>query len=276
MIYHPLAIRAIPSWRYRFRLHMLRPGWLAAFVIVFVFSHGAASAEAPQPLPPESLNWQGDPNAPDLSGVWQRIPSEAASAVKSAAGWQPWPPPLKGPFAVLWKKRVQQAAAGQRVDDPVRGCLPPGMPRYMTGTMGPLLIIQMPGRVTLYRDNAPVRRIWVDGRANPKTADLEYFSDGNAIGHYEGADLVTEVVGIKDEPIDATGVPHSGKLKITERFHRVDSQSLRVDLTLTDADALSRPMRASVLYKALNDPRWEPKEFICHPVSDYHPEFYVR
>ena len=112
--------------------------------------------------PPEALSWHGDANAPDISGVWVRADVPAGSGSKE--GWTPWAPPLKGAFADTWKKRVADAAAGTRTDDPIRSCLPPGMPRYMTGTNNELLIVQTPGRVIMYRDGDPVRRIWLDGR----------------------------------------------------------------------------------------------------------------
>ena len=234
-------------------------------------------AQVPAPLPAEKLSWYGDLSAPDISGVWVRDSAASQSNSLSKEGWLPWPPPLKGSFAAAWKKTVAAAAAGARKDDPIQRCLPPGMPRYMTGTNSPLLIIQTPGRVMLYRDNAPVRRIWLDGRGNPSADDLEAFSNGNAAGHYVGKDLVTEVVGIKLQPIDGSGVPHGDKLKIVERFHRVDADTLKVAVTLTDADAFSRPMSSSVVFKAYKgDTPWEPREFVCVPETDYHPDYYVH
>ena len=223
----------------------------------------------------DRLSWYGDPKAPDLSGVWVRADAQGAAS-ESREGWLPWPPPLKPPFAETWKKRVAEAAAGTRTDDPVRGCLPPGMPRFDTGTNGPMLIVQTPGRATLYRDGIPVRRIWLDGRPLPAAADLESFSNGNAIGHYEGSDLVTEVKGVKDQPLDATGIPHSDALTITERFHRIDANRLSVKVVATDPVAFTRPMTSVVVYTALRDPSWEPREFLCTPQADYHPDKYVR
>ena len=243
-------------------------------VAVFLCAWGVqASAQPPAPSPPEHLSWYGDPSAPDISGVWVRQPS-AGSASKE--GWSPWPPPLKPPFDAKWKTRVAQAQAGARTDDPIQACLPPGMPRFVTGAKGPLLILQTPGRVMMYRDGDPVRRIWLDGHPFPAAKDLESFSNGNARGRYDGRDLVTEVIGIKDEPIDGTGVPHSDDLKITERYQRVDAGTLRVEITLTDPTAYSRPMTDTVIYKALNNPSWEPKEFICTPKTNYDPDAYIH
>ena len=247
--------------------------WRAALALAAALAVPAATGA--QTSAPEKLSWYGDPKAPTLSGVWVRVDTPV-SANASKEGWGPWPPPLKGKFAETYRKRVADAAAGTRTDDPITSCLPPGMPRYMTGTRSELLVIQTPGRVTMYRDSAPVRRIWLDGRPFPAARDLESFSNGNARGRYEGQDLVTEVVGLKDEPIDATGVPHSDDLKISERLHRVDADTLHVTVTLTDPTAYTRPMVSTVTYRLSDDPRWEPHEFICTPKTDYHPDTYVH
>ena len=246
-------------------------GVLAA--LAFLVPGLQASAQPPAPSPPERLSCYGDPSAPDISGVWVRQPSNGSG---SKEGWEPWPPPLKPPFEAKWKARVADAAAGKRTDDPVQACLPPGMPRFMTGVKTPLLILQTPGRVMMYRDGEPVRRIWLDGHPFPDAKDLESFFNGTARGHYEGKDLVTEVVGVKDQPIDGTGVPHSDDLKIAERIRRLDGDTLRVEVTLTDPTAYARPLTDTVIYKALKDPTWEPREFLCTPKTDYHPDVYIR
>ena len=151
---------------------------ISAAVMAGVLALGApARAQAPLPLPAERLSWYGDPSAPDISGVWVRdaAADQAAAggaASKSKEGWTPWPPPLKPEFLATWQKRVADSAAGKRVDDPVRGCLPPGMPRFITGANNPLLIIQTPGRITMYRDGSPVRRVWLDGQPLPPIDDL--------------------------------------------------------------------------------------------------------
>ncbi len=235
---------------------------------------GSVSAQTVAPLPRETLSWNGDVKVPDVSGVWVRDDTSSTSA-GSREGWLPWPPPLKPAFAAKWQKRVADAANGTRTDDPVSGCQPPGMPRFMTGSTKPLLILQTPGRVMLYRDGSPVRRVWLDGRPQPAAKDLENFYNGNSMGRFVGSDLVTDVRGFKDLPIDATGVPHSDDLKIVERIRRVAPDTLRVEVTLTDSTAYLRPMTSVVTYKS-GDPAWEPGEFICTPQKDYHPELYVR
>ena len=231
-------------------------------------------AQVPAVMPPESLNWHGDAKAPDLAGVWVRVDTDAKPGV-TKEGW-PSSPPLKPAFMEIWRKRVADAAAGTRTDDPVRGCLPPGMPRYVTGTNSPMLLMQLQGLVVMYRYSIPFRRIWLTGVKLPDPKEREDFFEGNAIGHYEGSDLVTEVVGMKDLPIDGTGIPHSPDLKIAERYHRVDATTLQVKVTLTDPTAYTKPMTSTVTYKLYPKPRWEIDEFVCTPVTDYHPQDYVR
>lgn len=251
--------------------HTMKRSFVLVAAAAFVAPSGA---QVPAPAQPAKLDWHGDPKAPDIAGVWIRADPQTPGVSKE--GWGPWPPPLKGEFAETWRKRVADAAAATRTDDPVQACLPAGMPRFVTGMTGPMLILQTPGRVMLYRDGIPVRRVWLDGRPLPAEKDLESFSNGNATGRYVGDALVTQIAGIKDQPIDATGVPHSDALRVSERYRRVDADTLQVEVTLTDPQAYSRPVKSTVVYKKYGDPLWEPKEFLCTPKTDYHPERYVR
>jgi hypothetical protein len=249
---------------------------LAALVANFLLAGPSLAQEPPSPLPAEQLNWHGDPAAPNMSGVWVRAEDQGYRPGVSKEGWAPWPAPLKGAFLASWRKRVADAAAGKPWGDPVVGCVAPGMPRFIAAATTPLLIMQSYQRVTMYRDGDTVRRIWLDGRTYPAPADLEPFPKGTSIGSYEGQDLVVEGRGFKDMPLDSTGLPHSDQMRIVERYHRADAQTLTVQITVTDPEALSRPITSSVTYKALNDPLWEPKEFICKPKTDYHPERYIH
>lgn len=246
-----------------------------AMMLPLLAGHAMAQAPKPAPTPAEHLSWYGDPKAPNLSGVWVRAGS-AASPSASKEGWLPWPPPLTAPFAAIWKARVANAAEGKRTDDPIRNCLPAGMPRFITGTNAPLLIMQTPGRVVLYHDGMPVRRVWLNPSALPRPEDIESYSNGNATGRYEGADLVTAIVGVKDQPVDSTGIPHSDDMTIVERFHRVDAKTLTVEVTLTDPLAYTAPLTTKVTYHPLNQPLWEPTEFLCNPVTNYYPDVYVH
>ena len=47
-------------------------------------------------------------------------------------------------------------------------------------------------------------------------------------------------------------------------------------ITLMDPAAYSEPMMTTVRYAALEDSAWEPHEFICTPVTNYHPDVYIQ
>ena len=250
-------------------------GLMVGAILICAGWSDAALAERPAAAtPPQTLSWFGDPGSPDVSGVWARADGNAADA--SREGWTPWPPPLIGEFAKTWQNRVAQDAAGTRTDDPVVACLPAGMPRYITGMNGPLLIVQTPRRVSMSRDYGPPRRVWLDGRSLPAPEEVEQFFAGNSVGRYEGGVLVVDTIGVKNQPIDSTGVPHSDEVKIEERYQRIDAATLRVQVTVTDALALSKPMRTVVSYRAITDPLWELQDRQCVPKTGYFPELFVK
>ena len=146
----------------------------------------------------------------------------------------------------------------------------------MTGATGRLLIVQTPGRVTMSRAGVPVRRIWTDGRPLPAARNMEQFFGGNSVGRYDSGSLVTEVTGLRDQPLDATGIPHSDDLRLVERIRRTGPATLVVDVTATDPTAFTAPMTTHVTYTAVADREWYPREVLCTPDKDYHPDAYVH
>ena len=42
-------------------------------------------------------------------------------------------------FHSVWRKRVTDGTTGTRTGDPIRACLPPGMPHFIAGSTTPLL-----------------------------------------------------------------------------------------------------------------------------------------
>jgi hypothetical protein len=110
------------------------------------------------------------------------------------------------------------------------------------------------------------RTIYTDGRKHP--ADLDLTFQGDSIGQWEGGTLVVETVGLKENlgltlatrgPVPA----HSAKLRILERMHLdpKDSDSLVVEMTLEDPDALVEPYEQTLTYKRDRDQML--LEFVC-------------
>jgi hypothetical protein len=82
-----------------------------------------------------------------------------------------------------------------------------------------------------------MRRIFIDGRPHPQDLDASF--NGHSIGHFEGKVLVVDTVGLRaDTPIDV-GMPHSARLRVTERIWLADHDTLRDEITLIDPEAFT-------------------------------------
>jgi hypothetical protein len=88
------------------------------------------------------------------------------------------------------------------------------------------------------------RPIWTDGRPLPTDADPTWY--GYAIGHWEGDDtFVVQSTGFNEKTwLGPTGFPHSEEMRTTERYHRVDHDTILYDLTVTDPMAYTKPIVA--------------------------------
>jgi hypothetical protein len=169
--------------------------------------------------------------------------------------------PVVVPFTALGKKFFDHATETHSKDDPEGFCLPPGVPRMMY-TPYPTEIFQMPDRILfIYEGGAHVWRIiWMDGRQQPKDPNPNYL--GYSIGHWEGDTLVVDTIGMNDRTwLDAAGHPHGEKLRVTEKFTRPDSNTLRLEATIDDPDYYTKPW--SVVTTATWQPGQELMEYIC-------------
>ena len=126
-------------------------------------------------------------------------------------------------------------------DWPPRHCLPFGPAESLTGTYR---IIQSPTMVALLL-NAEVgddyRQIFLDGRELPKDPNPTW--RGYSVGHWEGDTLVVESAGFNDRSwLDMAGHPHSERLRVTERFHRIDFGHIDFQVTFDDPETMTRPL----------------------------------
>jgi hypothetical protein len=182
----------------------------------------------------------------DLTGIWIN---------QGGIGWTPGVPPgrnqnppLTPAYAKLWETHLANAAAGKPTGDPTASCLPPGMPRIMTMTY-PMEITLTPDRVTVYAEwQEQVRRIFMDGR--PLPAEPESTFNGESVGHWEGDVLVATSFGFRLETnLESSGLPKSDKAIAYERIWLADDDTLRDEITLVDAVALSKPWTVTKTYK---------------------------
>ena len=144
-----------------------------------------------------------------------------------------------------WSKdqmKVRMANGGR--DDPHAHCMPPNYPRAWTLPQY-TKIVQTPAlMVMLHEFNAAYREVYLDGRPLPDDPNPTW--NGYSTGHWEGDTLVIETNGIRDDMwLDIQGSPITSNAHVTERLSRPDFGTLRVELTIDDAKAYTKPFTVS-------------------------------
>jgi hypothetical protein len=216
------------------------PTYAAALIALLTFSTAAHSQNFPQP--PSSKSATAPAPKRDLTGVWQLQGDGSAQPIAPDAAMPPMTPWAKARFDAEKPGYGARGAAGG--NDPILQCDPTGFPRIMLSPT-PIEIVQVPGRILQFWEREHEwRPIWTDGRKLPEDPDPIWF--GYAIGHWEGDDtLVVESAGFNDKTwLGATGYPHSEAMRVSERYHRVDHDTILYDMTITDPMAYTKPVIA--------------------------------
>ena len=130
-------------------------------------------------------------------------------------------------------------------------------------------IVQTPGYVTIVHEMIHEARIIpVDGRPHLPSSIRSWTGDPR--GHWEGHTLAVETTNYNGKGWIATnaasarvrGVPHSEALKLTERFTRVDANTITYQVTIDDPGVYTRPWTVAI---PLNrDDSYQMFEYACH------------
>jgi hypothetical protein len=190
-----------------------------------------------------ALGQTGAP-VPDFSGIWAHIV------------WPDVEPPLAGPGPVRNRSRVNgvsnvyelvgdytnpilkpEAAeivkqhgeislTGAPYPTPSNQCWPGGVP-FVFWNLG-MQMLQQPDEITiLYANDHEVRHVRMNAQHPPDVTTSWY---GDSVGHYEGATLVIDTVGIKVGPfamVDMYGTPHTQALHVVERYRLLDHDAAK-------------------------------------------------
>jgi hypothetical protein len=169
-----------------------------------------------------------------LLGTW--VPDAAPRALLTSRGRTP---PLKPEAAQLYAQRRQLLARGDASFDPTSWCSGPGMPRMLTMPY-PLEIRGDASRIAFLHGWYRWFRI-VD--MGPGTADPPLpLTMGFPVGRWEGATLVIRTSGLIDTTVmDASGLPHSEQLKLTERLRLLPDGRLENRITIEDPEHYTQP-----------------------------------
>jgi hypothetical protein len=231
-----------------------------------------------RPIPAPVKNQKSTP-APrhDLSGTWEPANGflDGLGALGAKAMPEDGKPEHQLPFTPLGLQayRRTKPTIGPRMvvtaqtNDPVAFCDPQGFPRENLFQLRTTQIVQTPVSVViLYQFDRIWRVIWTDGRELPKDPEPRWF--GYSVGKWaDDYTLVVETAGIDERSwLDLVGRPHSGDLRVEERFRRVNHDHLEWTVTIDDPKMYTRPWTALDKFPMkLQPPDYDVREMICSP-----------
>ncbi len=244
-------------------LRILFSGSLAVFGVMLVFAP-AMPAQTSEPSRITSA-----PAVPalshDLSGVWMQFPDKKVDGVAIIGGIDEQSrPPLtpwgQARFDATVPFMGPRAHAGME-NNPSLRCVPESVPKSLI-LPNPFEIVQIPGRVFMFFEEFHLwRTIWTDGRALPKNPDPSYL--GYSVGKWEGDTFVVDTIGFNDIPwVDSYGNPRSEQMHLTERYRRLNRDTLEMQIIMDDPKAYTKTLVSPPrLFKF--EPGWELAEVFC-------------
>jgi len=140
-------------------------------------------------------------------------------------------------------------------------CITRGLPHVIFPTIynNTSQIVQGPGYVAIrYEMIHDARIIPLDGGPQLSPGIRQYFGDSR--GRWDGDTLVVEVTNFPANMINYRGA--RGALRLTERFRRVDANTVRYEVTVVDAETFSRPWTAALSLRSSEQP--DVFEYACH------------
>jgi hypothetical protein len=221
---------------------------IAALLIVAALPRGLAQTRS-RPAPTQG-DWLAISKLPDFAGVWEIPLGPTRGLIGPQARL-----PLTPEYAA--RKRTREASGVE--DDQTANCLPPGMPVIMSWPY-PMEFLLTPGKVTILLESfSQIRHIYTDGRALPQDPDPKF--NGTSVGRWEGDTLVAETVGFSPLTDIERNVPHSDKMRFIERFRLTDADTMAIETTLIDPEALTTPFTTTRVLKRHRT--WTLAEYVC-------------
>ena len=203
----------------------------------------------------------------DLTGIW-----DAGNAGIQGAGH------VAAPFTSWAQERLKDIKPGngpravteEFINDPLSiMCDPAGFPRLVLYELRPTQIVQTPNQILmLYMFEKRWRVIWTDGRALPQNPDPRWY--GYSIGRWEDDyTFVVQTIGMDDRTwLDNAGNPHSTGMRVEERYHRRDRDTLELTVTINDPIAYTKAWTPhDKLPLKLMPPGTDLMEMICSPTE---------
>jgi hypothetical protein len=201
----------------------------------------------------------------DLSGVWMQYKDGDVPGTPGMNGVnEHYRPPLtpwgQEQFSHVQALQGEKAVAGKEDNSALR-CEPSGPPQVLI-LPNPWEIVQIPGRVLMFFEEQHIwRTIWADGRPLPKDPDPSWL--GYSVGHWEGDTFVVETIGFNDkEWVDLYGNPRTSTTHLTERYRRLNQDTLEQQIIIDDPRVYTKPWVSPPKLHKL-EPGWELAEWFC-------------
>lgn len=268
-------------------------------VMAWVFpAHTSAQSRAPggwlipsySPPPVTDANRKPAPRR-SLAGTW--IPFGRFGVATQAGGVASRPnngrPENELPFTPFGLELYKSHKALEGVDavrpadgnDPRNLCEPLGMPRSNHYNLNVTQIFENEHKVViLYQYDNRWRVIWTDGRQLPTLVDgavelggeiREQRFFGYSVGVWvDDFTLEVQTVGTMPEDrvwLDSTGRPISDQVRVIERFHRLDDDTMEWSETIDDPKVYTEPWETMRLTMRSHDTRTDVMEYYCSPVE---------
>src|SRR5262245_32312137 len=238
---------------------------------VFIAPAPPLSAQARTAARPAPRTADGKP---DFTGVYQggstkrgdwdfQVPGDQAgvptAGTQGVLPSQPRREPI--PFQPWAREKAQEIVNMRSINDPTSLCLPGPSTRSHSVSLFPIQFVQTPKQIViLYEYFTVFRVIPLDEKKHPD--DLEPSFLGHSIGHWEGNTLVVDVVGFNDKSwVLSGGIFHSDALHVTERYTRVDYDTIQYEATIDDPKVFTQPFKTSTTLMFREGTRL--REYIC-------------
>jgi hypothetical protein len=235
-----------------------RRGFIVAALAAAAFVSVTAAQTSKRPAPTPA-DWAALAKLPDLTGVWEIRMGGPSRVINPAIGVPPLGRPAPLSLTPEYAAKRQALMANAEEDNQSANCLPPGMPGIMSQPY-PMEFLLTPGQVTIVIEAySQVRHIYTDGRPLPDDPDPNFF--GTSVGHWEGDTLVVQTVGFSTMTEIEPYVPHSDKMRILEKFRLADPDTMSIETTITDPQALTAPYTTNRILRRHRS--WTIAEYIC-------------
>ncbi len=221
--------------------------WLGALALAALFWANAGPASA-----------LDDAKYPDWSGQWHRTYG-GPPRYDQTKPLRKQEAPLKPEYQARFEASMKDQDIGGLGLDRGYSCLPPGMPRQMSGVSRFEVLIS-PGitHILFERGDYATRRVYTDGRDFPKTDETWFVGysigkwlDTTGSGRYDALEIETRLLRAP-RTFDQSGMPmaddREGAIRERIFLDKNDPGLLRNEMTTID-NALTRPWTVMKTYK---------------------------